>query len=131
VSGYFHTFAETVQAPLMFNQFGETVHISKVDEDGAFSRESNDKYQATGIIRVIASESKGKTGQTFILKAEVLLRYQSELDHENVNELRSNQVIGFRGQTFRIEALGEISSGFRKVICVATKQEFTSAVGGF
>lgn len=128
--GFFHTFAETNQTPLMFDQFGETVFVSAIDEDGAFTRTENTRYRALAIIKVIESELDSRTSQSFVVRAEVLLRQSCDSDAFDITKLRTPQVIGFRDQTFRIEAIGPLHSGFRKAMCVATKREFTSAIGG-
>ena len=124
--GWFHNMVAKMQAPMHFSQMSETVQIGVADSDDAMLPKDNSNT-TEGIIKVVAEERDTKSGKRYIHRAEVLLRERTPHDSDPVKNLTSVQVLNFRDQNFRIEAIGQFESGYRKVICVATKKEFTNA----
>lgn len=118
--------AATLQAPMHFAQMSEPVQIGCADSDDAMlPKDSSNTTE--GIIKVIAMESDTKNGKRYIHRAEVLLQERTPSSSDPMRHLTSVQVLNFRDQNFRIEAIGPVEGNFRKVTCVATKKEFTNA----
>lgn len=118
--------AAAMQTPMQFAQMGEPVQIGVADSDDAMS--PKDSCNSTeGIIKVLSEESNTRTGKKYIHRAEVLLKARTPHDSDPMKNLTSVQVLHFREQNFRIESIGPLEAGCRKVVCVSTKREFTNA----
>lgn len=109
---------------MLFEQFGERVDVSRSDEP---EFELLERYRHTGVIKVTAEDATGPNGKKFIISAEVLLRPRSPHRDDVVRTLASKQLLRFRDQVFRIEAIGPFEAGCRKVTCVATRKESSNA----
>lgn len=132
--GWFHRIAKTCQMPLMLNQFGEDVFLSR---PGELTIDPNTSVAIQGIVRVTAQESVGPTGQAMIESADLLLPVHSEdfepghfpeflLYDGKIEKLTTAHIVHFRRQVFAIEAIGSEDSGFRKLQCKARRSEVTS-----
>ena len=130
VSSWFNNIAKTCQMPMVLDQMGEPVYVSRV---GALSIHENDQYPIRAIVKVTSRESTTRSGQAMIEVAEVLLPVLpnngslESMQYEGIIEnLTTAHVIKIRGQILSIESIGTEDGGFRKLICKAVKREFTS-----
>ncbi len=131
MAGFFHNIAETMQSPMLFEQFGEDVRFSVPGESAL--DESLPGIETKAIVKVIQSINTDG-GQAVILRAEVVLRVAYEAQYRtgpefpgsHLRDLKTTQTVAIRGQVFAIESIGPISAGTRKIVCIARLGEVTS-----